>query len=224
MTRRPRVVYVTRENPRTGIDELLVFDSLEEAGVGLRVVRAVGSLGGTEYLQAALTESAPPEWDDSWITLAPDLELPDAHRDAFVRDLVRERVLAYVTRELHGRTELLTIEAVGYPEDGLQVPAGRLDLGETLEEGLFRELDEEAGFTGARVVRELPEFECTYPTYSHNHAFHLVAEEETPDAWEHRVNGDGTDAGMIHLCRWVPLRAELELWNGGDPMLRHLPI
>ena len=40
------------------------------------------------------------------------------------------------------------------PPAGLQVPAGRLDPGETLEQGLARELDEEAGVQATRV-REL---------------------------------------------------------------------
>ena len=58
----------------------------------------------------------------------------------------------------------------------------------------------------------------------HNHAFHLVAVEDTPERWRHAVHGEGADAGMVHICRWVPVSPELELWNGGDPMLRRLPI
>ncbi len=138
--------------------------------------------------------------------------------------LVRQRAVAYVTRECNGRTELLTIAPEGFPEAGVEVPAGRLDHGETLEEGLFRELAEETGFTGARIVKELPDFECTYESYSRNHAFHLVAEEDTPASWRHVVHGDGVDSGMVHVCRWVSLTEDLELWNARDPMLAKLGV
>jgi 8-oxo-dGTP pyrophosphatase MutT (NUDIX family) len=61
---------------------------------------------------------------------------------------VRQRVLAYVTRERAGRKELLVFEDPEDPGTGLQLPAGRLDPGETLEQCLLRELHEEAGLEG----------------------------------------------------------------------------
>lgn len=218
MTRDPRVVaYVIRESPETGIDEVVVADADDLEGLDVEIIRELGEEGGTRFVHGLLREPVP-SWDERWTRLTLDYEGP------FAAALVRERVIAYVTRERAGGTELLTIEAEGYPEDGIQVPAGRLDNGETLEDGLIRELAEETGFTGVRIVRELPDFECSYPTYNHNHAFHLVAEEDTPGSWRHEVHGEGVDAGIVHICRWVALRPDLNLWNGGDPMLRHLPI
>lgn len=218
MTRDPRVVaYVIRESPETGIDEVVVADADDLEGLDVEIIRELGEEGGTRFVHGLLREPVP-SWDERWTRLTLDYEGP------FAAALVRERVVAYVTRERAGGTELLTIEAEGYPEDGIQVPAGRLDNGETLEDGLIRELAEETGFTGVRIVRELPDFECSYPTYNHNHAFHLVAEEDTPGSWRHEVHGEGVDAGIVHICRWVALRPDLNLWNGGDPMLRHLPI
>jgi hypothetical protein len=61
-------------------------------------------------------------------------------------------------------------------------------------------------------------------SFCENHAFHLVAEEKTTDAWRHEVRGKGADAGLIHLCRWLPLVPELRLWNEPDPMLEKLSI
>ncbi len=69
---------------------------------------------------------------------------------------MRQRVLAYVTRERDGRIELLVFDQRDDPDAGTQVPAGRLDPGESLEQGLLRELHEEAGLDGVRIVRELP--------------------------------------------------------------------
>lgn len=282
MTRRTRViVYVTREHPQTGIDQLLVFDVLdqpgftgvvpgggvepgesledaavrevrEETGLDVRVVRKLGVaeqpgrlqpnfLHETHFFQAALTEPTPEAWEHRiaeqdgsieagrvqcrWLQVRPDLELWGVHRGAFAHALVRQRVVAYATRERDGRIELLTIASKEYPEEGIQLPAGRVDFGETLEEGLRRELTEETGLERVRIVRELPDFESTYENFCENHAFHVVVEQETPDAWEHVVHGEGVDSGMTHLCCWLPLTAELELWqNEGDPMLRHLPM
>ena len=44
----------------------------------------------------------------------------------------------------------------------------------------MRELAEETGLIGARIVRELPDFEATYRNFCENHAFHLAAEEGNP--------------------------------------------
>jgi 8-oxo-dGTP pyrophosphatase MutT (NUDIX family) len=218
LTRNARVVvYVIRESPETGIDEVVVAHAEDLKGLGVEIIRELGEEDGTRFLHGLLREPVP-SWDGRWTRLTLDYEGP------FAAALVRERVVAYVTRDRDGDPEILTIEAEGYPEDGLQVPAGRLDPGETLEGGLIRELAEETGFTGVRIVRELPDFECSYPTYNHNHAFHLVAVEHTPESWRHEVHGEGVDAGIVHICRWVPLSLDLNLWNGGDPMLRHLPI
>jgi 8-oxo-dGTP pyrophosphatase MutT (NUDIX family) len=218
LTRDPRVVaYVIRESPETGIDEVVVVDDDELDGLGVEIIRELGEEDGTRFVHALLAAPVA-DWDDRWATLTLDYNGP------FADLLVRQRAVAYVTRERAGRTELLTIEEEGDPDRWLQVPAGRLDHGETLEEGLLRELAEETGFTGVRIVRELPDFEATYRNYSHNHAFHLVATEESPDAWRHEVHGHGTDAGFFHLCRWLPLTPDLKLWGARDPMLAKLRL
>lgn len=251
MTRSARViVYVTREHPETAHDQLLVLDGAvvpswelapgepiqaaaertvrEATGVQVRLLRELGELIGNHFVQATPTAPTRDEWEHDgsrcrWVQVRAELEL-SGEDGAFVNAIVRRRVVAYVTREREGRKELLTIEAERYPEEGVQVPAGRIDYWETLEDGLRRELAEETGITRVRVVRELRGFECSYETFYENHAFHVVVEQETADAWEHLVHGKGADSGLVHRCRWVPLTLDLELWNEGDPMLRQLPI
>jgi 8-oxo-dGTP diphosphatase len=279
LTRRRRivVVYVTRENPVTGDDELLLFDVVdrpeftavvpgggmepgetvaeaalreakEETGLDVRVVRELGSedhpgiiepdhIHETYFVHVIPTTPTDDEWEHRnppdigveseelvrcrWARLNPELAVW-GYRGAMIHALVRQRVVAYITRERHGRTELLTIEHRDLPEAGLQVPAGRVDPGETLEQGVHREVAEETGLHDVRVIRMLPEFEAEYENRYESHAFHLVSESETSDSWEHEVRGEGSDAGLVYVCRWVPLTQDLRLWNGRDPMLRHL--
>ena len=132
---------------------------------------------------------------------------------------MRQRVLAYVTRERDGAKELLVFDHRDHPGAGTQVPAGRIDPGETLEECLHRELDEEAGLRG-RVVRELGR--PAWPERYENHAFEIHADGNPPDEWAHEVHGKGDDAGLVFLYRWEPVRADLELFHRIDPMLAEL--
>jgi 8-oxo-dGTP diphosphatase len=133
----------------------------------------------------------------------------------------RQRVVAYVTRERNGRTELLVFEHEDFPHLGLQVPAGRLEPGEDLEAGLLRELEEEAGLTNVQV-RELPGFEDHYRSRYENHGFHVALGEEAPDEWEHVVLGDGDDAGLTFRYRWLPIDADLHLFGRPHPLLTSL--
>jgi len=133
----------------------------------------------------------------------------------------RQRVLAYVTRERNGVTELLVFDHRDDPRPGTQVPAGRLDRGETLEQGLLRELNEEAGILHARIVRELAQ--PAWPAKYENHAFEVHIEEGGPaDTWDHVVHGDGDDAGLVFRYRWEPVRRDLLLFNRVDPILESL--
>jgi 8-oxo-dGTP pyrophosphatase MutT (NUDIX family) len=134
---------------------------------------------------------------------------------------VRKRVLAYVTRERDGAKELLVFDHRDDPSAGTQVPAGRLDPGETLEQCLLRELDEEAGIVDAVVVRELPPPDR--PSRYENHAFEVrTPGHEGADTWEHVVHGDGDDAGLVFRYRWEAVRPDLVLFNRGDPILEEL--
>jgi 8-oxo-dGTP pyrophosphatase MutT (NUDIX family) len=120
-------------------------EALEETGIAVQVVREVGAIPGSHFFQAAPLVSTRDEWEHTktpgdelvhcrWLTLQAGLDVW-GERGAFIDALIRRRVVAYATRERGGRAELLTIEHVEYPEVGIQVPAGRVDHDEDLEDG-----------------------------------------------------------------------------------------
>ena len=119
--------------------------------------------------------------------------------------------------------ELLVFDQRDDPEAGTQVPAGRIDPGESLEQGLRRELEEEAGLDRVRIVRELPILgDWAKRSRYENHAFEVQLEEETPDSFTHVVQGDGDDAGLVFVYEWVGVDTELNLWGGRDPTYTQL--
>jgi 8-oxo-dGTP pyrophosphatase MutT (NUDIX family) len=152
-----------------------------------------------------------------WLPIRSDAQVW-GHRGHFLGALVRQRVVGYVTR---GR-ELLVFDHAGTT----QVPAGRIDLHESLEEGLLREVDEETGLSAVRVICELAgpaEFTRLFGAGAHeSHAFHAVTDAETPESWEHRVTGSGMDAGIVYPCRWVPLDRCPPLWGKLDALVETL--
>jgi 8-oxo-dGTP pyrophosphatase MutT (NUDIX family) len=227
------------------VEETAVREAREETGLTVKALRVVGvaeNRGSQEpdfFVQAAPTEEVPETWEHEitgqgggpgyvvvcrWVPVRPEVELWGL-RGAFVQALVRERVVAYVTRQGPTGLDLLTIEQ-GDIKGGVQVPAGRLDPGESPEHGLAREVEEETGITGVSVVRRLAdadEFERLYGVGAHrSHAFHAEVASESPDEWEHRVGGSGADAGLVYLCRWVRLDECPPLWGDADPLVDKL--
>jgi ADP-ribose pyrophosphatase YjhB (NUDIX family) len=213
----------------------------EETGLnGIRVLREVGVLEqpGREpsfvheshFVQATPTVESADHWHHGvvrcrWEAVRSELQLWAPHA-AFLPALLRRRVVAYVTRRRDGCTELLTIEYRHLPDVPPGLPAGRIDADEGLEAGLKREVAEETGVTGLSDIRELAgpdEFERLFGAVAHpSHAFHAVCRDEGPREWEHAVTGDGSDAGLVHVCRWVRLDERPSLWGRSDPLVEKL--
>ena len=210
------------------VAETAVREVMEETGIEAEFVRVVGV--GEEpaghYVQLKPTKLLPESWEHiredgpvhcRWIPVRADAHVWGLRGD-FIHALVRRRVIGYVTR---GR-ELLVFERGGV----LQIPAGRIDHDETLEKGLLREVEEETGVTGLRIVGELADADETdrlYGVHAHRSwALHAVADREGPDAWDHHVTGTGMDAGMVFQCRWVPLEDRPLLWGKPDPLVERL--
>ena len=207
------------------VAETAVREVREEAGIDAVFVRDVGSAENPvgHYVQLTPSERLPETWMHDgrafrWLPVRADLELWGQRGD-FVHALVRKRVVGYVTR----RRELLVFEHAGL----LQLPAGRVDYDETLEEGLVREVEEETGVE-VEIVSKLVdgvEFALLFgPGMHESHAFHALPVTETPDVWTHRVTGSGMDAEMALPCRWVPLDDRPLLWGKPDPLAEGLRL
>lgn len=136
----------------------------------------------------------------------------------------RIRVAAYVIRN-RSSPELLVFDHVDAPEAGTQIPAGGVDPGEALEDAVIREVAEETGLTGVSVIGAIatddrPHSETGQPRRTT--FFHLTAPVDTADAWEHRVEGEGEDAGMVFACRFQPLPLSEGLADTQDAWLSRL--
>lgn len=65
-------------------------------------------------------------------------------------DIAVEKVTAFVTRECSGAKELLVFK---HPSAGVQIPAGTVEDGESLETGVMREVYEETGLKRVKIEK-----------------------------------------------------------------------
>lgn len=216
------------------VEETAVREVSEETGLDVVFVRRVGEIEGAHYVQAAPTGPTPETWEHHrpegdvvscrWLPVRADAEVWGL-RGAFVHALVRPRVSVYVTRERDGRVELLVFDHQGMPEVPTQVPAGRVDAHESLEEGALREVEEETGLRVNLVgVLAGPEEHTAAhgPGAHETTAFHARAAADGAAAWAHPVTGTGMDVGLVYECGWVPIDECPPLWGKPDPLVEKL--
>ncbi|MEO1655287.1 MAG: NUDIX domain-containing protein [Bacteroidota bacterium] len=134
----------------------------------------------------------------------------------------KKKVLAYITRQSKSSTELLIFSHRDYPEAGLQVPGGSLEAGESLEEGLIREVKEESGLSQFKAIQYLGESQYTAIEKEEihlRHFFQLHFEGNGPDAFTHLVRAGEEDKGLVFQYYWVDLEPAPPLAADQDCLL-----
>jgi 8-oxo-dGTP pyrophosphatase MutT (NUDIX family) len=135
---------------------------------------------------------------------------------------MRQRVGVLLTRTRAGVRELLVLDC---PQGcGLEPPGGGIEPGESPEAAALREVAEETGLHEIAVLGRLGESEILDAgTPVRTLWVHAELHGDAPDAWDHVVEGDGGDAGLVHPLRWLPLPLAEPLAPGHDAMLAALP-
>ncbi len=126
----------------------------------------------------------------------------------------RLKVGAYIIRRQSNHHELLVFAHRDLPEVPLQIPGGGVDEGESVEQALWREIEEEAGLTNLVLLRGLGSNRFCWQETNEmvtRHFFLLQAPPDTPDTWEHTVYGEGIDCGMVFAYEWKRLDDSLQL-------------
>lgn len=117
------------------------------------------------------------------------------------------RVGAYIIRQnRQGLHQLLMFKHPDCPEAPIQIPGGGVEPQESLECALHREVFEECGLSNLTIIRKLGIAEICWrqprKLVSYRHCFLLQAPRNTLDAWDHVVQGDGIDSGMMFSYFW----------------------
>ncbi|MEQ8672202.1 MAG: NUDIX domain-containing protein [Aggregatilineales bacterium] len=119
-----------------------------------------------------------------------------------------QKVFAYVT----SGQRLLVFEHPDSPEAGIQVPAGTLETGETIAEGVMREAYEETGLSDLILGVFLGEQVCDMSDYGKHeihrrHFYHVICAGDVPDHWQHleKFHSGGSPRETPFDLYWVYL-------------------
>ncbi len=122
--------------------------------------------------------------------------------------VVKQKVVAYIT---HGG-RLLVFRHTDFPEAGIQVPAGTVEAGETLDAAALREAQEETGVACLSLVGKLGETRFDPRPWGrdelhHRTYYHLAYEGTPPDTWQHgeMTPSDGSAGPIRFEFFWVDL-------------------
>jgi ADP-ribose pyrophosphatase YjhB (NUDIX family) len=125
------------------------------------------------------------------------------------------KAYAYVTREADRASAVLVFRHRDYPEAGIQVPRGTVDLDEDPAATVVREVCEECGLCDARLIGLLArdmEAQPDDPAWCWERSFFHLVVPSAADEWEHIVTGDGDDNGLVFSFFWLPRDRLGDLW------------
>jgi len=125
----------------------------------------------------------------------------------------KEKVLAYIYRQLNDELQVLVFDHPGVPEVNPQVPSGTLVEGEKPDEGLLREVREETGLTFHKVNHCLGRFDYLAKDKGELHSRNVfsIMSEGLSNSWSHRVESCDDDNGKVFEFYWLPLEKAKKL-------------
>lgn len=119
---------------------------------------------------------------------------------------VIQKVVAYIT---HG-DRLLVFRHTEHPEAGIQVPGGTLEPGESPDEAVLREAQEETGLDALEIrallgVQEIDLAQFGLEGLQRRYVYHLELRGGAPDTWLHYEStpSDGTPGPIEFEFFWV---------------------
>jgi 8-oxo-dGTP diphosphatase len=125
------------------------------------------------------------------------------------------KVIAYIYRLQ--KSELLVFGHRDFPEAGIQVVGGTVEVNEDLKEALKREILEESGLNveiaAMKKIGETEYLRKDRPEINLRHYYEIEV-KGLSDSWSHTVQSDGEDDGMIFNFYWLPVEVAKKTLEG----------
>ncbi|MFN5310225.1 MAG: NUDIX domain-containing protein [Candidatus Kapaibacterium sp.] len=118
---------------------------------------------------------------------------------------IKLKSLAYITFD----KELLVFRQPDFPEAGIQVPKGTIEDGDTPEETIIREIEEETGMYYTHKPEYLGEAKTIVQSgnesyIEHRHFFHCPLKTKPAETWEHyEYHAKGKETPILFSFFWV---------------------
>jgi 8-oxo-dGTP diphosphatase len=129
--------------------------------------------------------------------------------------ITRNKVVAYITQG----DKLLVFSQPLSPEAGIQVPAGTIEEGESPDDAVLREAQEETGLSGIAMrsflgTRDYDMSHFGLEGVHRRYFYHLTFSGQTPATWRHYESdpSDGSEGPIPFELFWVK-------WPDGVPEL-----